>query len=85
MEKANLVHHGTNLMLDRVLKDLQVPKFESFSCFALLQEKMPGATLLWTDCPFTFPRPKLDPPLHSFRHAQTLLYRLACCDGCLAG
>ncbi|KAK9917444.1 hypothetical protein WJX75_004438 [Coccomyxa subellipsoidea] len=23
MEKANLVHHGTNLMLDRVLKDLQ--------------------------------------------------------------
>lgn len=26
MEKANLVHHGTNLMLDRVLKDLQVSR-----------------------------------------------------------
>ena len=34
MEKANLVHYGTNLMLDRVLKDLQVPKSEAILCFA---------------------------------------------------
>lgn len=74
MEKANLVHHGTNLMLDRVLKDLQVPKFESFSCFALQQEKMPGATLLWTDCPFTFPRLKNVAPSNSIRRSYTDLH-----------